>query len=84
MILNGLSLQVYELSKWTYQKLSKNITAVAPHEKVCECGHLSHPAVTAEEKERAKRTPMIREPAWEREEALGQSKKSGQWSKKDS
>lgn len=36
LILYGLSLEVYELSKWKYQNLSENILAVALHVKVYE------------------------------------------------
>ena len=36
LILYGLSLEVYELSKWKYQNLSENILAVTLHVKVYE------------------------------------------------
>lgn len=52
LILYGLSLEVYELSKWKYQNLSENILAVTLHVKVYEwyLSEWDHPQVMTEEK----------------------------------
>lgn len=52
LILYGLSLEVYELSKWKYQNLSENILAVALHVKVYEwyLNEWDHPQVMTEGK----------------------------------